>query len=235
MFEPPGDAFVAGVESFLLAAALLTLGYLLIDIAFKRYDLDNITKWGLALSGFFAYSLILMLAHLVSRGLILSNAWLIRSLTLSVAALVAIRKVRGWRSEGPQEQTKNMAPIVTVALLGVVLWCIPIFQLLPIDVTGDNNQHMGWAAQLMNGEPTPSVGLIGNVPNSYPWLYHAATVVIADFIPGGRPYHTQAAWQLLQVVGMVLALLALGRQPVGNRVCGCTVWGDDGWVWFLPR
>ncbi|MDQ3660422.1 MAG: hypothetical protein M3454_05050 [Actinomycetota bacterium] len=221
MFEPPTTAYIAGIESFLLAAVLLTLGFLLVDAVSKGYDVDCITRWGLALPGFLAYALVLMVAHIASRGAVLSNLWLVRCLTLSVLTLLVIRKVRARRSgERRGQTTRAAALLIALTVLSVALWCIPVFQLLPIDVAGDNNQHMGWAAQLMNGEPTPSVGLTGTVPNSYPWLYHAATAVIADSIPGGRTYHTQGTWQLLQVVGMVLALFALGRQLTGHLTTG---------------
>lgn len=221
MFDPPSSAFAAGVDSFVLAAVLLAFGYLLADAALSGRDVDRVTRWGLALPCLIAYALVLMLLHIITRGGVLSNAWLVRGLTLSLLFLLAVRKLK---DRPLSDRKRGAAPaawaMVALTLLGVALWCVPIFRLLPIDVTGDNNQHMGWTGQLLNGEPTPSVGLIAEVPNSYPWLYHATTAVIANLIPGGRPYHTQGAWQMLQVVGMILALFGLGRQINGRLVTG---------------
>lgn len=79
---------------------------------------------------------------------------------------------------------------------------------------------MGWATQMMNGEPVPSATVTGEVPGYYPWLYHGMVALLARFTPGGTAFHALGPLQLVQVTGAVLTLFAIGKQISGKLAAG---------------
>jgi hypothetical protein len=222
MFGPPSSTTVAGVEAVLVGALFLGFGYLLADWATHRYGLDAVTRWGLAFPAVAAYTLVLTLVHIATRGAILSNPWLTRGLTFGVAAALIGRKILragAGDAEGRvgRRELWILGGIVVVAL---VAWGAPLFKSLPIDSAGDTPWHMGLASQLLNGESTPAAAVTGSVPNYYPWMYHAVIALLARFTPGGRAYHALGTLHVLLVAGSATTLFALGRELVGNWIGG---------------
>jgi hypothetical protein len=123
--------------------------------------------------------------------------------------------------------------LVVVALL---VWCSPVGRSLPLDSGGDVFLHTGWSSQLLNGETTPSAAITGEIPNFYPWLGHSLMAMIARSLPEGRTYHALSPLQILQVVGVVLGLFALGRALTGKTLTGATtalLGGMTGGIGFI--
>lgn len=236
MLGSPPNPFVAGVEAVLVAGAALALGYLCADLVARRSDLDSVARWGLALPGFVALVLVAMLLHIATGGAVLGNAWATRGLALAAAGALGVRRAirRGERSP-PAPRADRRAAAAAVAL-AVLVWGVPTFLMLPLDHTGDTNLHAGWASQLLNGEPVPSGPITGDIPNFYPWLFHAVAAFLARFTPGGRAYHVLGPLQLLLVAGAVLGLFALGRELTRRWTGGAAaavlggLAGGVGWV-----
>ena len=217
MFGSPPNPVIAGLESAVVAIVFLTFGYLLVD-ALVGKKIKAVDAWGLALAAFFAYVLGLMLAHVVTGGRVFSSPWLVRGVTLLTLLAVGVRKVLLGRG-APALRTRGRRDLAALGVLlasGLLLWASPLFRLLPLDHTGDMNMHMGWAGQLLNGEATPSAPITGDIPNYYPWMFHALIAFLALFTPGGEAFHAQGPLQLLQIGGAVLSLYALGAHLAGR-------------------
>jgi hypothetical protein len=218
----PSTPAIAGVEAMLVAGAILLFGYLLADAVLPRRGIHLALRWGLAVPAVAAYILLLMLAHILTGGRVLSNAWLTRGLTMAAAAALAIAKFR--RRDGRAERGDAYAIVMlaaaSIVLIALVMWSGKVFRLLPLSQAGDIPWHMGMATELLNGETTPAASVTGTIPNYYPWLYQAMIAFLARFTPGGRAYHALAPLQLLHVAGAALALFALGREITGKWMGG---------------
>ena len=200
-----------------VAALLLGFGFLLADAVLSRWNVpaDGLFRWGAALPALAAYTFALSLIHIATRGHVFSNPWLVRTVTLAVAAWLMFRKVRKLRQRAtrsaeisaerePGHRPDRIVPwVVAGALLvgALILWGHPVFQSMPLNLNGDTPLHVAYAGQMMNGEATPSAMVTGKVPNAYPWLYHAFLADLARFTPGGRAYHAMSPLQILLVAG----------------------------------
>jgi len=225
MLPAPSTPFVAGVGSVIVAAAFLAFGLVLVDAVLGRLRLDHWVRWGLAFPAATAFALAVALVHVVTGGRVLSSPWLTRALTGAVLVAVLVWRYRGRQGgrigsdEDAREQRERwLPPLLLLATLA--MWGTPVFRMFALDHTGDTNMHMGWASQLLNGEPLPSAPITGQVPNYYPWLYHALVAFVSHFTPGGRAFHVLAPLQLLQASGGVLALYGIGRQVAGRWTAG---------------
>jgi hypothetical protein len=219
VLEVPSSALIAGLQAGVVSAVFLTLGYLVSDALLGR-RVDAITHWGLAFVGMCLFSLALMLVHIVTGGWVFASPWAAPVVTAVVFLGLAGRKVITLRSAGwprPSGEALIALGLVVVALL---VWCSPVVRSLPLDSDGDVYLHTGWTSQLLNGETTPSAAITGEIPNFYPWLGHSLMAMLARSLPDGRAYHAMAPLQLLQVVGIVLGLFALGRAITGKTVTG---------------
>lgn len=221
MLDAPSSAFIAAFQASIIAGFFLALGFLISDLFLSKWDVHMSVKWALSYPSITVLSLILMLLHMASNGEIFSHPWLIRVVVIGLAVVLAVRKFahRGQplaRRMGHAEQLTLLA----LMILGLLLWCSPMLSLFPLDHTGDTSMHMGWASQLMNGERVPSVGIIGDIPNSYPWLFHALAALLTRLTPGGRAFHALGPLQILQVMGSVLAFFALGRELTNRWITG---------------
>lgn len=197
-------------ESVVIGAALLALGFLVADATVGGRGLDAVTRWALAFPGVVAYSLLLMLAHIASRGHVFSSPWVVRGVTLATGALLAGLKIA---RRPPRTRSSSAAILGAAAMvaLGLLVWATPVARVAPLEIPGsDTGWHMGWTGQLLNGEATPSSIITGGVPNYYPWMFHALAALVANLTPGGRAFHALGPLQVLQVAGALLALFALG-------------------------
>lgn len=213
MLGAPSSALLAGLEAFLAAGLLGAFGYLL-ALAATRGRLGAVATAALAIPALLVWVLALMLAHIVSGGLVLSEPWLVRGLTLAAAAVafgVTIWARR--RTDNADDPSRHVGVLLAAALAAAAvasLW--PLFRLLPVPPTPDAQLHTGWAMQLLNGNATPSATITGDVPNYYPWLFHAFAAFLSHFTPGGHVWHALGTMQVLQVAGVVLGLFAAGRE-----------------------
>lgn len=233
---PPSSPSLAGVESLVVAAGLLGFGYLLADAILGRKEVDRAIRWALALPALAGFAFLLMLLHVVTRGHVLENAWLVRGITVAAAGSLIAWRVRT-RPSRPGTDRRTTWVIGALLGLALVLWGTPVFRMLPLHFEGDTIWHAGWTSQLLAGSPTPRALVTGDVPNYYPWLFHGLLGLVARFTPGGRAFHALGPMHLLQVAGAVLALFALGRE-VGRRVSagvGTAVFGAlaGGFGFFL--
>ncbi len=215
MFGPPGSPFVAGIQASVVAVFLLAFGYLIVDALAWRSDLGAVFRLGLAFPAVAGYAFVLMLLHMATGGAVFSSAWLTRGITFAVAAGLlawkAVRLIRGWgRGDRPAGEWRGVVLILVLTLAGVALWGSRAFRVLPLDLGGDTPSNMGLASQLLNGETTPAASITGQIPNFYPWLYHATIALFARLTPGGRAYDALDVMQIIQPAGAIMALFALG-------------------------
>lgn len=209
MFGPPSDLTLAGVQSLAVALIVFGLGYLIVDAIFGRRDIDPIVRVGLVFPALLGASLVLMVVHVASGGRLFAHPGAVRTVTvLTFVALAMSRFMRQRRYPGefPKRAVFALHGITLVALF---IWGRSVFELLPA-AKGDTIFHMGWAASLLNGEKLPTNALTGEIPNAYPWLFHAIVAWLSALTPGGRSFHALGPMQLLQVTGGVTTLFALG-------------------------
>jgi hypothetical protein len=221
MFSAPTGPLLAGVQATLVAATFLFLGYLVVDCFLGR-RIDRVTAWGLALPGLFLFSLPLMLVHIASGGRVFSSpvATWVFALLLAIG-LVLAKILRRRRSPAEHRGPRvDLWIVVGLLALGLLVWGSPVFRLLPLHYGPDIRLHLGWGAQLMNGHSTPTSGMTGEIPNYYPWMFHALMALVTHFTPGGRTFHSLSVFQVLQFSGAILALFALGRNLTGSRYGG---------------
>ncbi len=217
-----GWFFVLAAKAAIVATALMGFGYLIVDALTGRRRLDGLSKWALAFPAVAAFSFVLMVLHIASRGRILSNLWLVRTVTSVLAAALLV-----WRFTRRERRTTvskaDIAAATAVVVVAVVVWAAPVLRVIPLaPESADTRWHMGWASQLMNGESTPSSLITGAVPNYYPWLFHALVAFVAALTPGGRAFHTLGPLQFLQVAAAALTLFAIGRTIATNWIAGAT-------------
>lgn len=221
MFSTPSSPAIAGLQAMGVAALLLALGYLVADLVTDRLKLGRTTRLGLAFPGLTLYALLLMLAHIATGGRILSNPGLTRAISAVAAVGLALAAfLRRRRRTHDADPPEVVWPAWVIVALGVVVFCTPVGRMIPLDHVWDTNLHTGWASQLMAGEPVPSATVTGDVPNYYPWLFHALLASIAHLTPGGRAFHALGPLQFLQVAGAILAFFALGRALSGRWITG---------------
>jgi hypothetical protein len=196
-----------------VAGIALLQGYLLVRAA--RPALRGPLAWALAAPALMGFVFLLMLGHILTRGAVLSGGVVVPLLSLA-AAIFGIVRIYRHRSPQPTRGKKEAWIVAGLLLVAMVIWSAPVFRALPLEFRGDARLHLGWAAQLMNGEATPSAPITGEIPNYYPWLFHSLLAFIAHFTPGGRPMHALSPVHLIGVGGSVLAFYALGRELMGR-------------------
>ncbi|HEX2235155.1 MAG TPA: hypothetical protein VHK89_02665 [Actinomycetota bacterium] len=227
---------MAGLQAIALAALLLAFGRLVAGAVAGRRDLDEPALWGLGVAGLTLYSLALMAAHMASGGRVLSNAWLTRGSTGAVFVALALVALRDRARAGRPPDRRALAAAAAVAAAAALVWGLPVGRVLPLPPGGDVILHAGWSSQLINGEPTPSAFITGDVPNFYPWLFHALLALIARLTPGGRALHAMGPLQLVLSSGVALCLFALGRALTRSTLGGaaaallCALTGGLGFV-----
>jgi hypothetical protein len=205
------------VQAIFVCTGLLALGYLLAGEFVPR----NGALWlrlGLALPALHFFVLMLMVVHILTGGEVFGRPGLVRAVTAATGILLSVRKLRG--NPSPRMATSEKMMLLGLVVLAGLVWGSPIARMLPIGHVGDQILHMGWANQLLNGEPTPTAALTGEIPNFYPWLFHAFVAFVACFMPVTRAFDAQGAVLLLQVGGAVLSLYALGRELTEQHVTG---------------
>jgi hypothetical protein len=219
MGNAPSSAIEAGVEAIAVALLALAVGYLLVDAAgrLRRTRLDPVLCAGFAPIAVLCLTLVIMLAHLATRGAVLSSTLVTGGMAgAAVLAAGAVRLARRGSAGGSPWQ---LGLLLGLVVLGLAVWSGPIFVRLPLFTSGDDAWHFASAAQLLNGATTPSSWFAGSFPNDYPWLFHSVLSFFAHFTPGGRPLHAAATVHVFIVAGSVMVMFALGRELAG-RIAG---------------
>jgi hypothetical protein len=211
MFSEPSGSAMSAFHGLLVAAGALAFGYLIASTLLGRSRDSGVLAWALALPCLVGYALILMLGHMATGGWLFSHGWFIRMLTALIAAVLLVARIRTRLSKRKQD-TWMLWLGFGMVVVAVVLWSYPTLEEFPLHYSPDTRAHMGWAHQLLNGSPTPTAALSGEIPNFYPWLFHVFTAFVALFTPGGNPFHALAPIHFMFVAGVVLALFALGRE-----------------------
>jgi hypothetical protein len=217
MWTEPSSALVAGLQSIVLAAGLLGVGFLVADVATSRLRPPIELRWALALPGLLLFALVLMGAHVISGGRVFSSPAIVRTVTAVCAVGLLVAR---WVAPKPTIDRRAMPAVLACVLVAVAVWGIPVFTSLPLNFEPDTDLHMGWASQLMNGAPTPTSPVTGRSPNYYPWMYHALVALAAPFTPSGRAFSTLGTLQLVQIAGAAASLFALGRALTGKIFTG---------------
>jgi hypothetical protein len=209
VFDTPSSSAVAGFQSIAVAIVVLFIGYLIVNAVLGKRRVDPVVRMGLVLPALLGAALVLQLIHILSGGRLFEHPGIVRAITLLGAAGLAFSaRVRRRRFPGPFPLIATLA-LVGVVLVALFIWGRVVFELLPA-AYGDVPFHMGWATSLLNGERLPSGVITGEIPNSYPWLFHSWIAWLSTLTPGGRPFHALGPGQLLQVAGAVSSLFALG-------------------------
>jgi hypothetical protein len=216
----PSGAVEAALLAVGVAAALLWIGYGLAGLVPAWRD-NPVARWALAFPALVLLALILMLVHIATGGAVFHSAAAVRLIVVVVAAGLLVRALRRWRRAQPSGRA-DLGTAVACSLLVVAVWAVPIFLALPLFSGGDVDWHVGWTEQLLNGETTPSSPLTGDVPNYYPWLFHAVLAFATCLTPGGHAALGLAPLQLLEVAGAAAALFGVGHTFAG-RWCGAAV------------
>jgi hypothetical protein len=220
MSDPSGP-LAAALQGVPVAFVLLLLGYLIARSLVSNQHRRTVLPLALALPCVIGFALLLMLAHFASGGRVFANALLVRGVT--VASLVALALwQRHTRTERPSERRHRLAVVAAlgVAGVGLLLWSYAATKLIPLHFAPDTRVHMGYANQLINGSPTPTAALSGDIPNFYPWLFHALVAFVARLTPGGNPFHAMVPVHFLFVAGTILALFDLGQRLTEKLVTG---------------
>ena len=197
----------------IVATGALAFGYLIANRLLGK-SRDSVLAWALALPCLVGYALILMLAHMATGGWMFSHGWFIRIVTALIALMLIVARIRT-RPPKSDEQVPNTRMLwlgFGMVIAALVLWSYPTLEVFPLHYSPDTRAHMGWANQLLNGSPTPTAALSGEIPNFYPWLFHAFTALVSLFTPGGSPFDALVPVHFLFVAGVVLGLFALGRE-----------------------
>lgn len=216
MFGPPTSEIAAGVWAVAAGGALVLFGFLLVDAVLPARTWDLPARLGLALAGVCAYSLVLMVVHMGTRGALFSNPSLVRGPTAVLIAGLLIRKLLRRDGNGAQWWLWLGAAL----FVAVAVWGTPIFRMLPLTSTADTQLHNGWIRQLMNGETTPGAVITGDIPNYYPWLFHALGSLATYVTPGRNPYYALGTLQVLITCGALLTWFALGHSLVRRWIGG---------------
>jgi hypothetical protein len=225
MFSTPANPAIAGAQALVVAAFLLFVGGCCVDLVIGK-RLSRLTTWALSVPGLAFYVLCLMLLHVITGGRVFSNPWLVWVITIAVvAAWIVVSRRRRADSDGRDSSTDNQwrggfIALAVLAGLAILAWGAPIFLSLPMPPSGDVFFHNPYTSQLLNGELTPTAPITGDIPNFYPWLFHAVQATATCFMPGGRAFHSQNALQLILPVGSAWALFALGREVTRNIAAG---------------
>jgi hypothetical protein len=126
-----------------------------------------------------------------------------------------------------------------IAAGALLVWGSPVWRAFPIHFGGDTSMHAAWASQLLDGEATPSAAITGQIPNYYPWMFHATLALAAVFMPNGHAVVALSPLQLALAMGTLLALFALGRSLAGGAAGGAGVallaGATGGFGYFLSR
>jgi hypothetical protein len=181
----------------------------------------------LAIVGFVAFCIALMVAHIVTGGAVFGISGIVPAIGAVVVA-VGIRN-KSWARAMPWLKLAGAAVIL------VALFVRPVIIGGSGVRTGDPPWHMGWSEQVLGGEAVPT----GPAPeqltrNAYPWGFHAVIATLVRLVPGTDPLIAHEALHLLIVLAIPLAAACLARR-VDRRAgwaaaAAMALIGGFGWI-----
>ena len=221
MFEAPGSPAIVGLHAVIAGGLLVLFGYLVVD-ALTVGRLHFVSKLALAFPALTGWVLVLMVAHMVSGGRVFSEPVAVRLVTLfAFLVLAGLRVYRLFKPRDNKRGPRTYLWLIGAALaMGFIAYQWQVFRNFPLNPTPDVQLHAGWAMQLLGGESTPSATITGDIPNYYPWMFHALTAFVADLVPGRNAWFAFGPLQVVQVTAVVAALFALGRELTGRMTGG---------------
>lgn len=182
-----------------------------------------------AIVGMVAFSVSLMAAHIVTRGWVFNNSFVV-----PLAALVIV--VAWWRGRIPVPRPRPASYIKLAALIAglFAIYALPGFIAGSSVRTGDPPWHLGWTEQLLAGEPVP----VGPAPefgaNAYPWGSHAVMATLVRLAPGTDPLIALESLQLLLIAGLPIAAACLAfrlhRRAGWLAAAAVALIGGFGWI-----
>lgn len=178
---------------------------------------------------FLAFSIGLMLLHIVTGGAVFGVPGLVPAIA-TIAAALALRRSP---PRVPRLQKKHL-PLILLGLALVAIYAVPVLMAGSGLRTGDPPWHLGWTEQLLHGEPVPTGPAPEFGANAYPWGFHALLATMVRLVPGTDP---QIAYETMHL-GLI-ALIPLGAaclaRLVNRRAGVAAAWlaglvGGFGWV-----
>ena len=181
----------------------------------------------LAVVGFVALSIALMVAHILSAGAIFGTRFPVPLVAIVMIALGV--RANAWPRDVP------WLPVLAAAALLIAIFAGPALVGGTGVRTGDPLWHMGWTEQLLGGEPVPT----GPAPpelsrNAYPWGFHAVLATMVRLVPGADPLVALEAMNLMLLLSIPLGAACLARcvrRGAGWTAAGAaSLIGGFGWV-----
>lgn len=218
------------VGSLLQAALVVAVGWVVVDFAVRRLFPDaafgNVERGLLSAVGFVCFSVLLMIANIVTGGAVFGVPGVV---PVSGAAVLAVGyRRRAWPRAIPWRLIVPFGLVLATIYIGPVLTAGSGVR------TGDSAWHLGWTQQLLHGEPVPT----GPAPvydrNAYPWGFHAVLATMVRLVPGSDPVVAHEALGYLIVFLIPLGAAALAR--LANAKAGwpaavtASLIGGFGWV-----
>ena len=180
----------------------------------------------LAIVGGVAFSVGLMIANALGRGVVFGNAFVVPAAGLAVVVWGVVRGRWPWG-----------VPWLLVTSFGVILLAIYEMPLL-LEGTGvragDSTLHMGWTEQLLGGESVPPGPAPELARNAYPWGFHAVMATMVRLVPATDKFAAQEGLHLLLLIGIPLGFACFARllrtgSGWAGALCGALI-GGFGWI-----
>jgi hypothetical protein len=193
----------------------------------------------LAVAGFVAFAVGLMVTHILTGGATFG----LPGIVPAAAAAVVWRGISGLRRRIPGGEQWNRAAFIpgrpslgVVALGGVLVWLYvaPVVAAGSGLRTGDLPWHGGWTQQLLGGHPVPTGPAPAYDANAYPWGLHAVSATMVRLVPGTTVAMAAEALHVLVVAAIPLAGAVVARRirpdagPWGAAATGLV--GGFGWL-----
>jgi hypothetical protein len=186
----------------------------------------------LAVAGFAAFAVALMVAHILTGGAVFGLPG-----AVPAAAAVLVWRTRNRTLRWAALRGRPSAAVAALGLALVALYVAPIVAAGSGLRTGDLPWHGGWTEQLLGGHPVPT----GPAPffgaNAYPWGLHALSATMVRLVPGTS---VPVAAETLHV--LLVAAIPLAGAVVARRIrSDAGTWGAaatgliGGFGWLAAR
>ena len=199
----------------LLGALVQVIAYALLGWVFSELLLRTVLKeradWLglperclLAVAGFVVLAAILMVAHVITGGVVFGIPYVV-----PIAAVVLVFLART-RVDVPRGVSWARTAAFVCVLL--VVFLVPALMGGSSVRTGDPPWHLGWTEQLLSGEPVPTGPAPEYSRNAYPWGWHAVLATLVRLVPGTDPLVAHEALHIVLMLSIPLGAACLGRR-----------------------
>jgi hypothetical protein len=197
----------------------------------------------LAIAGFVALSVVLMLVHAASRGAVFGNPIVVPLVGAGILVLGALKRPAHSPVGMRDHLLKSLLPAIVLGLFLIAIYVTPVLAAGSGVRAGDSTLHMGWTEQLLRGESVPPGPAPEFARNAYPWGFHAVMATMIRLVPSTGTLIAQEAMHLLFLVGLPLGCACLARRLKrgsgwAGAVCGTLIagfgWVDARRVDFIP-